>query len=306
LDVIFNHPNVAPFISLHLIKHLVTSNPSSEYVARVATVFNDNGQGVKGDLKAVIEAILTDKEVLYGSQEEGFGKLKEPFLVFTQLLRTFDVKPADGWKSTKDDTVTVNGVYAYRTPESSFGQAPLRSKSVFNFYMTDYIPSHNDFAEGSYTAPESQIMTDGNILNAHNRIHSFLRDFEVNKITKINNKTLTEFTSDKTHYTPHVMFINFDRELALFEQALEGDTNGDFENIGDFTSRKKAVNALLIHLDKVMLGNTMTDEFKEILGDYLKSAERFSRTSNKYQTAHRLITEAVRFIASSPAYMVQK
>lgn len=312
LDVIFNHSNVAPFISKNLIMNLVTSNPSPAYVARVATVFNDNGSGVKGDLKAVIKAILIDIEARDpASQSQNFGKIKEPFLVFTQLLRMFDVKPLDGWNGRADDdrgdgtSAKVNGVYAYVRSEKTFGQAPLRSKSVFNFYMPDYVPSDSHFSVNRLVAPEAQIQTDGNIINVHNRIAYYLRRYEKNRITKIDNETLAEFASNKYVGSSHLMIINYDRELQLFEQALDGDTNGDFINMDNTLDRENAVDALLVHLDKIMLGNNMESDYKQKLRDYLVSANGLN-TSQKFKSAHHLISDAVRFIATSSAYTTQQ
>src|SRR5450432_3349443 len=94
LDNIFNHPNVGPFISTRLIQRLVTSNPSPAYVQRVATVFNNNGSSVRGDLKAVVQAILLDPEASYGqwSSPDTFGKLREPLLTLTHFWRAMGAK----------------------------------------------------------------------------------------------------------------------------------------------------------------------------------------------------------------------
>ena len=94
LQNIFSHPNVGPFISKQLIQRLVTSNPSPEYVGRVAAVFADNGSGVRGDLKAVVTAILMDPEARRGDDptqaQPNDGKLKEPVLFITNLLRAMN------------------------------------------------------------------------------------------------------------------------------------------------------------------------------------------------------------------------
>jgi len=94
LDTIFNHPNVPPFVSKQLIQRLVTSNPSPEYVQRVAAIFRDNGEGVRGDLSAVVPAILLDEEALNGHQQEQrvFGKLKEPVIKIASIWRAFDAR----------------------------------------------------------------------------------------------------------------------------------------------------------------------------------------------------------------------
>jgi uncharacterized protein (DUF1800 family) len=89
IDSIFNHPNVGPFVGRQLIQHLVTSNPSSAYVGRAAAIFANNGAGVRGDMKAVLTAILTDPEARDADTDPttGGGHLREPILYFTSILR---------------------------------------------------------------------------------------------------------------------------------------------------------------------------------------------------------------------------
>jgi uncharacterized protein (DUF1800 family) len=128
LQNIFTHPNVGPFISKQLIQHLVTSNPSPDYIARIATVFNDNGSGVRGDLKAVVTAILLDPEARRGDDptqaQPQDGHLKEPVLFMTNLMRAMNVT-SDG--SSLSD-------YA-----SNMKQEPMFPPSVFNFYHPGYL-----------------------------------------------------------------------------------------------------------------------------------------------------------------------
>ena len=144
LDNLFAHDNVAPFICIRLIQRLVTSNPSRAYVRRVASVFNDNGNGVRGDLGAVIKAILLDSEARAGSAETS-GKMKEPLLRLTQLWRAYDAKSADG-------------SYRYR-PIDVFAQGPLQAPSVFNFFSPFYAPM-GELADAGLTAPELEIATE--------------------------------------------------------------------------------------------------------------------------------------------------
>ena len=91
LDTLFNHPNVGPFFGRQMIQRLVTSNPSPAYVGRVAAAFNNNGSGVRGDLKAVWSAILLDDEARSpaGLTQASFGRLREPMLRLVQWGRTF-------------------------------------------------------------------------------------------------------------------------------------------------------------------------------------------------------------------------
>jgi uncharacterized protein (DUF1800 family) len=132
LDNIFNHPNVGPFISRQLIQHLVTSNPSPAYVARIAAVFADNGQGARGDLGAVVRAILTDAEARGDAPATSlFGHLREPAIFITSTLRSL------GGQS--------DGVLP-RSASSAMGQPIFSPSTVFSFYPPSYeIPGTQTF-----------------------------------------------------------------------------------------------------------------------------------------------------------------
>jgi len=151
LDAIFAHQNVGPFISRQLIQRLVTSNPAPAYVARVAAVFNNNGSGVKGDLKAVVKAILLDPEAraAAGTTSTTFGKVREPILRFAAWARAYNAaSPTDAWAigNTTD-------------PSTRLGQSPLRSPSVFNFFRPGYVPPALGVA-----APEFQIVNESSVV----------------------------------------------------------------------------------------------------------------------------------------------
>lgn len=154
VDNVFNHPNVGPFISEQLIQRLVTSNPSGAYVARVASVFNNNGAGVRGDMKSVIRAILLDPEsrASVGNQPPSFGKLREPVVRFTHLHRAFGARMQNGmYKSIYD----LGG-------SDSLGQSPLRAPSVFNFYHPDFAPT-GPISQGNLVGPEFEITNSATI-----------------------------------------------------------------------------------------------------------------------------------------------
>jgi len=144
LDTLAGHPNVAPFISRQLIQRLVTSNPSSAYVQRVAERFTSSG----GNLGEVVKAILLDREARMPSYpgSDSFGKLREPVLRLTALLRATGVDSQTGqYQLTRWMSSTVN-----------LGQVPYLSPSVFNFYRPGYVPPGTDMAEEGLVAPEFQ------------------------------------------------------------------------------------------------------------------------------------------------------
>ncbi len=155
LDTLFNHPNVAPFISRQLIQRLVTSNPSPAYIGRVARVFVSGDGGVRGDMKSIIRAILLDPEArpTAGNQTDSTGKLREPMVRLLQWARTFKAVSASGkWEIGDTSNPT------------SLGQSPLRAPSVFNFFRPGYAPSGGILGNADLVAPELQITNEATVV----------------------------------------------------------------------------------------------------------------------------------------------
>ena len=149
LDHLVAHPNVGPFFAKQMIQRLITSNPSPAYVERVASVFNNNGNGVRGDLRAVFKAIVLDDEALDAANvtNPAFGKLREPILRFAQLGRTFGMRSISGDWELRDMS----------DQSGRLGQSPLRSPSVFNFFRPTYFPTNSQTADNDLLAPEFQL-----------------------------------------------------------------------------------------------------------------------------------------------------
>ena len=162
LDIIFNHPNVGPFICRELIQRLVTSNPSPAYVYRVAKVFKDNGQGVRGDLKAVVRAILLDYEARnqIAPTTDNFGHEREPVIRYANLLRAFHASAA-------------SGTYEIPWPQDSLAQLPLDSPTVFNFFEPNYTQP-GPIAAAGLVSPEFQITTDTTVITSINYLRSLI------------------------------------------------------------------------------------------------------------------------------------
>lgn len=159
LDNIFNHPNVPPFISKQLIQRFVTSNPSPAYVQRVASVFADNGAGVRGDLATVIRAILTDDEARNSSHlsDPTYGKLKEPLLRYLNILRAFEAR-------------SPTGRYGNWNPEFGYLQRPLGSPSVFNFFKPGFqLPG--PIRDQGLVSPEFQITSETTVISVANEMN---------------------------------------------------------------------------------------------------------------------------------------
>ncbi|NNE26319.1 MAG: DUF1800 family protein [Saprospiraceae bacterium] len=189
VDYLFNHPNVGPFISRQLIQRFIKSNPTPEYISRVSAVFNDNGNGERGDMRAVLEAIIMDEEA---RSCEGFllpenGKLKEPTLRHAQFSR---IVPMIGRRDVYDVEitsydcagVTYNMSYEDITDDLRYWhngysnyqllrQNTLMSPTVFNFYLPDHQPVGN-LTQLGLVGPEYKIHDTGTAINYINLIFS--------------------------------------------------------------------------------------------------------------------------------------
>ncbi|MFK8079141.1 MAG: DUF1800 family protein [Granulosicoccus sp.] len=195
LDNIFQHPNVGVLVSRHLIQRLVTSNPSAEYIERMTAVFNDNGSGVRGDLAALVKAILLDPEAREGHlNDSDFGKLREPVIRFAHYWRALQGTPgqlAEGVHNSADFTLQ-------RIDEMG-GQAVMRSPSVFNFFK----PDHTIVPGGRTLSPEMEIMSEANLASTHNNYH--------HQIYRFNNRSDIEGNGDNQYVTT----INLEPLVAM-------------------------------------------------------------------------------------------
>ncbi|MDQ2918712.1 MAG: DUF1800 family protein, partial [Verrucomicrobiota bacterium] len=159
LDTIFNHANVGPFIARQLIERLVTSNPSPGYVYRVASVFNNNGSGVRGDLKAVVRAVLMDYDARGNVHtEQGAGKQREAVVRLTTLLRAFSAS-------------SPSGHFSVRNAYNSFDEAAYYSPTVFNFFTPDY-QSPGAIAAAGLRSPEFEITTETTTVSTANYLRN--------------------------------------------------------------------------------------------------------------------------------------
>ena len=183
LDNLFNHQNVGPFIGKLLIQRLVTSNPSPGYVERVGQAFDDNGSGVRGDMKAVIRAILLDPEArdCQAVTDEQFGKLREPFIRYVQLNNAFDLSTNSG-----------NYRNAMYHVDESLDQLVFYSPSVFNFFQPDHQPI-GDIADADLVAPEFQLVNSQTIVSYLNGLNQWIvRDDPTDEWTLYSGETVPD------------------------------------------------------------------------------------------------------------------
>jgi uncharacterized protein (DUF1800 family) len=268
LDTLFNHPNVGPFFARQMIQRLVTSNPSPTYVAHVAAAFNNNGQGVRGDLKAVWAAILQHDEAR-GPQtlaSNTFGKLREPMLRFIQWARTFGAQSAAGsWK-----------IFELSNPSNQLGQSPLRAPSVFNFFRPGYVPPNTSLTPSGATAPEFQLVNEttvGGYLN-------FMQDV-IERGINCPNPAVPQAAWNNYQYDVKATYA---RELALAPDAT----------------------ALVRHLSLVLCaGQIAPNSANEQLMVSALNATAVT-ASSEVDVKLRRVWAAVLMIMACPQYLIQK
>lgn len=261
LDTIFRHPNVGPFISRQLIQRLVTSNPSPAYVQRVAAIFANNGKGVRGDLLAVAKAILTDPEATATGGSTA-GKLREPVVRLTHLWRAFAATDSNG-KITDDAIAT--------TAQDIFGQGPLRSPSVFNFFVPDYVRA-GPLAKAGLVAPEFQITNENSAILTANTLA--LRTYQYAD----SSGTVPYAPQGYTETPPSGMLLH----TAAWESLAD--------NPG----------ALIDRMSLVLMAGRMPQAMRDKLVDYIGT---IPTTTAGYRG--KRVIEAASIIISSPQYAAQ-
>jgi uncharacterized protein (DUF1800 family) len=200
LDTLFNHPNVGPFIGKQLIQRLVTSNPSPAYVAAVASAFNNNGAGVRGDMKAVIKAVLLHEEARNISAASA-GKVREPVLRLSAWLRAFGASSDTGdYRIGNTDN-----------PGTQLGQTPLRAPSVFNFYRPGYVAPGTASASAGLASPELQLAQE----TAAAGYVNYMRD-NISLGAGASNGTVNGVVLNRRDLRP-----DYSGELALAQQPAE-------------------------------------------------------------------------------------
>lgn len=271
LDTIFNHPNVAPFLSRQLIQRFTQSDPSPAYIERVATAFEAGsftaqggqrfGRGQRGDLQATLAAILLDPslfEVPSSGSTIVAGKVREPVLRFAHWARAFDVQGLDAYNERR--------LIDTRSTDNALGQQAFRSPSVFNFYRPGYIAPGTETGAQNITAPEFQIVNESSSVGYLN----FMTEFAFDRGSQRNRDIET--------YKP-----DYRDELAL---------------VGDPT-------ALVEHLDDLLTGSRMSETEKADIVDIISTIE--IRTNSEENTAadhEDIVQTAVSLVLNSPSYAV--
>ena len=224
-----DHPNVGPFIGRRLIQRLVTSNPSPAYLERVARVFADDGTGTRGNLGAVVRAILLDPEAREDPGDVRGGRLREPFLRFVALMRAFRASSSSG-------EFLINGAAIGFLVD----QTPLASPSVFNFFQPDFAPN-GPVADAGLVAPEFQITTDASVT------------WMANIITALSLEEAS-VTFDTAFFRPG--------SLDQADAQIRLDLGEELAHAGD-------IDALLDHLDLKLTYGTLSSRTRDAIRTFL-------------------------------------
>lgn len=250
LDALFNHANTAPFISRQLIQRLVTSNPSPDYVERVADVFDSgvyqlpNGQnaggGQRGDMRAVVAAVLLDPEArgVAVRNQTSYGKIREPVLRFTHWARAFGVRRTD-----IDDIEPLQNT----SPPSRLNQQAYRAPSVFNFYRPGFVSPGSESGAAGFVAPELQITTASSVTGYANFMEQFIAGEAEGANFVPNYSNALSFANDPAALVDHLdTILTFGALSATTRDrtvnAVSAVTSGD----GGFTRDERRVHAAIL------------------------------------------------------------
>jgi uncharacterized protein (DUF1800 family) len=244
---LFNHPNVGPFFGKQLIQRLVKSNPSPAYVARVTAAFNDNGAGVRGDMRAVIKAVLLDEEARSCEWYEDpvQGKLKEPIIRYTHFARALGGISTDGkfWNHGDDYN-------------DGAGQHPLYSFSVFNFYWPDFQPIGPIGGQG-YLAPEFQVFNARTSIGFVNFVNEWAIEETLLRTSNEDYFVMTNLDDIILHEEDTEALLNY-LDILLTNGMLRDDTRQIITTIVDsiddpYEKIKLAIYLLVISADYTIL-----------------------------------------------------
>ncbi len=265
IDVLFNHPNVGPFIGYRLIQQLVKSNPTPAYINRVASTFNNNGQGVRGDMKAVFKAILTDPEAQDCSWigHAQTGKLRQPLERFIGLCRAFDINSPSGKLWISDSDILSDEV------EQTFMGAP----TVFNFFTPFY-------AEDTYVSPNGMVSPEFQILHSVTSIH-YLNWIE----DALTSRPFRNFTSVNTN---NPRLTNNNADSPFFDLS---DEIAVLDNSG--------ISALLDRLDLILCHGQLSANTKTIISDALTQFQ-----AQGGFTSEDIVKSAIYFMMCSADYTI--
>ncbi|MGF1528054.1 MAG: DUF1800 family protein [Candidatus Competibacterales bacterium] len=300
LDNLFNHPNVGPFIGRQLIQRLVKSNPTPSYIRRVAEAFDDNGSGERGDMAAVVRAILLDTEARDASwmNDPQHGMLREPFVRYVQMARALNAHSDSGYYLARSEPIAT-----------ALGQYPLQSPSVFNFFSPNHRPA-GTLAQADLYGPEFQILNSYTALQGYNLWMLSLWENSFLPLTLPEYPVVDEGREeDDEEDFDEIVNLEDDEDRDEDDEDRDEDEDEDGEEEDEL---ENAPFARPVRLDTALLDARAHDVVE--LVEYLDGL--FTYRSQSPQTRARLVatlraipvefrvTFALELIATSPEYAV--
>ncbi len=274
INVLFNHQNVPPFISYRLIQRLVKSNPTPNYVERIANVFIDNGNGVRGDMAAIIKAILLDEEARNGDYmfEQHSSRLREPLVRHMQITKGLEIVEEPGGRYWHN--------FDY---DNSLKQQILFAPTVFNFFLPNHQPV-GDIANSGMVSPEFKIHDTSSSINYFNAAYRWTRDWG-----ELINSGRYFYNSD---------LVNDDGSIGGWDMYGFGETYIDYEAYTDLADTPEL---LINELDKVLTHGQLSDEVRQSLRDNLPN---ISWDGYEYGWERERVRTAIYLITISPDFAV--
>ena len=274
INVLFNHQNVPPFVSYRLIQRLVKSNPTPNYVERIANVFIDNGNGVRGDMAAIIKAILLDEEARNGEYmfEQHSSRLREPLVRHMQITKGLEIVEEPGGRYWHN--------FDY---DNSLKQQILFAPTVFNFFLPNHQPV-GDIANSGMVSPEFKIHDTSSSINYFNAAYRWTRDWG-----ELINSGRYFYNSD---------LVNDDGSIGGWDMYGFGETYIDYEAYTDLADTPEL---LINELDKVLTHGQLSDEVRQSLRDNLPN---ISWDGYEYGWERERVRTAIYLITISPDFAV--
>jgi uncharacterized protein (DUF1800 family) len=320
VEMLTSHPSFYPYIAKKLIMRLTDSNPTSDYVLRVAEAFRDSGNSIK----EAVRAILLDPELWENIKKGRMTKLKEPFLAYMQMFRSLDAKPKHKTHFGGSDSVELEDTYFFPEFKQYIFQAPLYSPTVFNYYSDDFIPNDYEFKIRGFVAPEMEIQTKeyqtgysqliykhftswNTVGHEYTYIKALLEESGA-KNTNPYEYEGVEGGSVKLHTATNVIFnLGFAYDAA--KEAIGGDLN-TLPAWNDPKSKEvwpKAIGAICDAISKRLTGKNMPKEAKKAVVEELTNAPE---SKFAYKNKHHLqsvylywIVPIVEIVLNSPEYL---
>jgi hypothetical protein len=288
VDILMQNKNTAPHIAKKLIQRFTNSSPKSDYIKRVATVFRDT----KGDLKAVIKAVLLDESVWDNIDKDKAAKIKEPFIVLTNVLRALHVQPYGYMlrgirldKTTSVQRRLEGPVYFIKNKYPIFGQWPTFSPTVFNFYGDDFVPDDEEFKIRGFFSPEAEILTTKFITGITNYYRHMLRGYDKdNTLYQYGITTMDQYYGLKQNESDYYI-ISYDELYPIFEKLIGDKDYAKFQQNTKAQKAKIIKDAVPLVVDKLsimLLGKTLDEKFRTKLIEHYQYA-RFRNHSNTHK-----------------------